>query len=167
MPVLEGERLTLRPLGDEDVEALVPAIHADGIREWWGDTSDADRLREGLRNDGAAFAICAGGQVAGWLGFEEETEPDYRHVALDIMLTPDYQDRGLGPEALRLAIGWFVDERGHHRFTIDPAAENERAIQAYRRVGFKPVGTLRKYERAPDGHWRDGLLMDLLGDELR
>jgi aminoglycoside 6'-N-acetyltransferase len=28
------------------------------------------------------------------------------------------------------------------------------------------VGVLRSYERAPDGSWRDGLLMDLLADEL-
>ncbi|HEX2070181.1 MAG TPA: GNAT family protein [Thermoleophilaceae bacterium] len=164
--MLEGERLTLRPLSDDDVEALLPAIHADGIREWWGDTSDAGHLREGLRNDGAAFAIYVERQVAGWLGFEEETEPDYRHVALDIMLTPIYQDQGLGPGALRLAIRWFIDERDHHRFTIDPSAENERAIAAYRRVGFKPVGTLRNYERAAEGHWRDGLLMDLLAEDL-
>jgi len=25
---------------------------------------------------------------------------------------------------------------------------------------------MRRYERAPDGTWRDGLLMDLLADEF-
>ena len=58
-------------------------------------------------------------------------------------------------------------ERGHHRFTIDPAAANARAIRAYEAVGFRPVGVLRRYERGPDGRWRDGLLMDLLAVELR
>jgi aminoglycoside 6'-N-acetyltransferase len=82
------------------------------------------------------------------------------------MLLPGFQGQGLGPAALRLLIRWFIDERGHHRFTIDPSAENHRAIEAYERVGFKPVGILRKSERAPDGHWRDGLLMDLLAEEL-
>lgn len=57
------------------------------------------------------------------------------------MLTPGYQDQGLGPEALRLAIRWLIDEHGHHRFTIDPAVENVRAIVAYERVGFKPVAS--------------------------
>jgi RimJ/RimL family protein N-acetyltransferase len=52
------------------------------------------------------------------------------------------------------------------RLTIDPAADNQRAIRAYRRVGFRPVGVLRRYERGPDGGWHDGLLMDLLPEDL-
>jgi aminoglycoside 6'-N-acetyltransferase len=166
LPVLRGERVRLQPLGDEDVEVLLGVVHEPGIAEWWGDTSDADHQREGFRNEGSAFAIYVGEAIAGWLAFHEETEPDYRQVALDIMLVPDYQDQGLGPEALRTAIRWFAEERGHHRFTIDPTVDNERAIAAYASVGFKPVGVLRKHERAPDGHWRDGLLMDLLAEEL-
>jgi aminoglycoside 6'-N-acetyltransferase len=166
LPVLTSERLTLRPLCDEDVEALLPAVYEPGIAEWWGDTSDPDYQREGFRNEGSAFAIYVADEVAGWLAFHEETEPDYRQVALDIMLRPGFQDQGLGPEALRTATRWFIDVRGHHRFTIDPTLENKRAIAAYERVGFKPVGILRQQERAPDGHWRDGLLMDLLAEEL-
>lgn len=167
LPILEGERLTLRPLSDADVEVLLPAVKAPGIREWWGDTSDDDDQRKDFRNEGSAFAIYVGDAVAGWLAFHEETEPDYLQVAFDLLLVPDFQGRGLGAEALRTAIRWFTEERGHHRFTIDPSAENERAIAAYVSVGFKPVGLLRKHERAPEGHWRDGLLMDLLADELR
>jgi aminoglycoside 6'-N-acetyltransferase len=39
------------------------------------------------------------------------------------------------------------------------------AIRCYSAVGFRPVGVMRQYERAPDGRWRDGLLMELLADE--
>jgi aminoglycoside 6'-N-acetyltransferase len=60
----------------------------------------------------------------------------------------------------------MFEERGHHRATIDPAIENERAIRSYERVGFKRVGVMRKAERAPDGRWRDALVMDLLAEEL-
>jgi aminoglycoside 6'-N-acetyltransferase len=166
LPVLEGERLMLRPLTDADVEILLPAVYEPGIAEWWGDTSDPDYQREGLRNEGRAFAIVVDDETAGWLCFHEETEPDYRHVAFDILLRPAFQHQGLGADALRLLIRWFIDERGHHRFTIDPSARNDRAIKAYASVGFKPVGLLRNNERAPDGHWRDSLLMDLLAEEL-
>jgi aminoglycoside 6'-N-acetyltransferase len=34
-------------------------------------------------------------------------------------------------------------------------------------VGFRRVGIMRKYERGPDGVWHDGLLMDMLREELR
>jgi len=52
------------------------------------------------------------------------------------------------------------------RLIIDPAAHNANAIKAYQRIGFKPVGVMRRYERGPDGTWHDGLLMDLLAEEL-
>ena len=61
----------------------------------------------------------------------------------------------------------FLFERGHHRVTIDPSAQNVRAIRSCERAGFRAVGIMRRYERDPDGQWHDGLLMDLLADELR
>jgi len=33
-------------------------------------------------------------------------------------------------------------------------------------VGFRPVGVMRRYERGADGTFHDGLLMDLLAEEL-
>nr|WP_223198920.1 hypothetical protein [Solihabitans fulvus] len=49
---------------------------------------------------------------------------------------------------------------------IDPEAANLAAIACYRKVGFKPVGVLWKYSRDQSGVWRDGLLLDLLAEEL-
>jgi aminoglycoside 6'-N-acetyltransferase len=40
------------------------------------------------------------------------------------------------------------------------------AIRAYENASFKAVGVMRQYERLPGGEWHDGLLMDLLADEL-
>ena len=53
---------------------------------------------------------------------------------------------------------------GPHRLSIDPAAANARAIAAYAKVGFRPVGVMRRYQRLADGTWVDALLMDLLAD---
>src|SRR5204862_2028311 len=97
------------------------------------------------------------GELAGWLGFTEEREPDYRHAGLDIFLAPEVQAQGLGPAALTLAARWLIDERGHHRLTIDPAQANERAIRAYAKVGFRPVGIMRRYERGVEESWHDNL----------
>jgi aminoglycoside 6'-N-acetyltransferase len=169
LPQLRSERLTLAPLTEDDLDRLVVILADDSVRRWWGSVDGPEELREDLRHDGegTAFAIHVDGEVAGWLGIAEETTPDYRHVALDIALGPQHQGRGLGAEALRTVIRWLVAERGHHRFTIDPAVANERAIRAYAAVGFRPVGVMRRYERGPTGAWEDGLLMDLLAEELR
>lgn len=165
VPVLHADRVTLRPLSDADVEQLAAIVAAPGVREWWDAEDDHERLRRELRNDGAAFALEIDGTLAGWLAISEETDPDYRHAGLDIILAPRYQGRGLGPEALRAAIRWLTAERGHHRFTIDPALRNERAIGAYTAVGFRRVGVLRRYERGADGVWHDNLLMELVAEE--
>jgi len=69
-------------------------------------------------------------------------------------------------EAVRLLARFLFEQRGHHRITIDPAAANEPAIRCYAKVGFRPVGIMRQYERGPDGTFHDGLLMDLLRDYL-
>ena len=82
-------------------------------------------------------------------------------------MTTARRGAGLGAEAVRTLARHLIADRGHHRLTIDPAAANDRAIRAYERVGFRAVGLTRRYERGPDGAWRDGLLMDLLAEELR
>jgi aminoglycoside 6'-N-acetyltransferase len=158
---LTGERLTLRTPRDGDAQVLTAMLAEPEVARWWG-TNDIASVREELA---AAFVIVVDDAPAGWLLYAEETTPGYLHVAFDIMLTAPAQGQGYGREALRLAIRHFI-ERGHHRFTIDPAVHNERAIRCYAAVGFRPVGVMRNYERVDDGPWHDALLMDLLADEL-
>ncbi len=112
------------------------------------------------------FAIEEDGVVAGLIQYSEEEDPMYRHASIDVFLSERFQGRGLGTEAVRLLARHLFEERGHHRITIDPAADNARAIRSYEKVGFRRVGVMRRYERGPDGTFRDGLLMDLLRDEL-
>jgi aminoglycoside 6'-N-acetyltransferase len=165
LPTLSGDRLTLRPLAESDADTLAAMAASDGVREWWGTGGGAAGFREDA-SDECAFAIVVEGELAGWLGFHEELEPDYRHASMDILLGPAWQGDGLGPDALRLVARWLIDERGHHRITIDPAAANGRAIAAYTAIGFRPIGIMRSYERGIDGEWHDALFMDMLADEL-
>ncbi len=119
------------------------------MARWWGPIADPQTLRDDLHNDGSAFAVLVDGGVAGWLGYEEELTDNYRYVSLDILLAVEHQGRGLGRATLRSAVRHFA-ARGHHRFTIDPAVDNARAIRTYEAVGFRPVGVMRSYERGND-----------------
>lgn len=170
LPTLRTERLTLRPVGEDDLEPLMEIVSLPEVSVWWGDVRDREKLRRDVACDGeddaGALAVEVGGELAGWLGVWEESDPVYRHGGLDIMLAPPFQDRGLGPEALRAAARWLIEERGHHRITIDPSRANERAIHSYEKLGFRPVGVMREYALGGDGRWHDGLLMDLLAREL-
>lgn len=155
---LRGERVTLRPLTEPDVAPLNAIVASPGVAEHWG--------MEPAIDEQDAFTILVDGEIAGWVGWYEEDDPDYRHGGLDIFVAPAFQGRGIGREALRLVARWLLSDRGHHRLIIDPAASNARAIATYTSLGFKPVGVMRRYERGPDGTFHDGLLMDLLADEL-
>jgi aminoglycoside 6'-N-acetyltransferase len=163
-PTLRGDRVLLRPLVEDDLDGLIAILAEPAVARWWGPQAE-EPDREELLGPEPRFAIVVDGALAGWLAYEENTDPMYRSVGLDIFLTTPLQGQGLGREALRLVIAHYV-ERGHHRFTIDPAADNERAIRAYAALGFKPVGRMRDYERGSDGSWHDGLLMDLLAAEF-
>ncbi len=118
------------------------------------------------RNDVVVFAVEHEGEVIGLAQIYEEPDPDNRHAGIDLFLGSPYQRQGLGTDTVRTLARHLVRERGHHRLVIDPVVENERAIRCYERVGFKPVGIMRRYERGGDGVWRDNLLLDLLAEEL-
>jgi aminoglycoside 6'-N-acetyltransferase len=136
------------------------------VRQWWGEP-DVAFPWEDDDPDTTRLVIEVDGAVAGLVQYWEETDPKYRHAAIDVFLDPALHGRGLGTEALRRVVRHLIDERGHHRLTIDPAAANAAAIRAYEKVGFRRVGVMRAYERDVGGEgWHDGLLMELLaGDE--
>jgi aminoglycoside 6'-N-acetyltransferase len=116
--------------------------------------------------DTTAYAIVLDDAIVGWIQWWLEKDPDYRHAGIDIYVDPAVHGRGIGTDALQtLARHLFVDH-GHHRLVIDPAVDNEVAIRTYTKIGFRPVGVMRRYERGPDGTWHDSLLMDLLADEF-
>ena len=165
---LDGERVHLRPAGLGDERPFRVILADPTVDAWWqAEDPGADARELASQTDIAVWAIELDGEVVGIIQAAEEGEPQYRHASIDIVLAGPSQDRGLGSDAVRTVARWLIDVRGHHRLTIDPAASNARAIRAYERVGFRPVGVMRAYEQARDGTWHDGLLMDLLASELR
>ncbi|GHJ46999.1 GNAT family N-acetyltransferase [Catellatospora sp. TT07R-123] len=167
MTTLHGDRVTLRPAGPGDVDALVairstPEVHA----RWQGGDLAAEIADDLTDPDVELLAIEHGGRVVGAIQWHEESDAMYRHAGMDLYLDPAVHGRGLGSDAVRTLARHLIAERGHHRLVIDPAADNTAAIACYAKVGFRPVGVMRRYERGPDGSWHDGLLMDLLAEDL-
>jgi aminoglycoside 6'-N-acetyltransferase len=164
---LSGERVTLRPLEPADVPALAAIAAEPEVARWWLGVTEAD-LEElaGPDEETFVFAIELDGEIIGLAQAGEELEPDYRHANIDLFLTTARHGQGLGADTVRTVARWLFDDRGHHRITIDPAVANERAIRSYERLGFRRVGVMRRYERGADGEWHDGLLLDLLAEDL-
>ncbi|TNH29592.1 GNAT family N-acetyltransferase [Micromonospora orduensis] len=166
--MLRGRAVTLRPATVADVPALAAIRAHPEVRRWWrgGDDLTASVHADLGDDDLTLYAIEHDGRVIGAIQWYAESDPDYRHASLDVFLDPSVRGEGLGGDAIRTLARHLIDEHGHHRFTIDPAAANSAAIRAYAKVGFRPVGIMRRYERGEDGRWHDALLMDLLAEDL-
>lgn len=165
---IRGERVTLRPVVPADLPGLLDILATPEVARWWPayDRARVEEFTAGEK-DVTVYAIDLGERLVGLIQASEENEPEFRHASIDLFLDPSVHGQGIGPEAIRVVARDLIDRRGHHRLTIDPAADNDRAIRSYAKVGFRPVGRLRRYQRFPDGSWRDGLLMELLAEELR
>jgi len=159
--------MNLRPLRFDDAEPLLLILKEPEVGRWWGKW-DARRLAQFLaREDVRLFAVEEEGRLVGLIQYREQENPEYRSADVDLCIHPSLWGKGIGREAIRVLAQHLFKERGHHRLTIDPSVRNERAIRAFEGVGFKRVGIMRKYERDPDkGGWHDGLLMDLLPEDL-
>ena len=165
--VVTGKQVTLRPVQSADEEKLAEIFNDPEVARWWGDPAKSVRDAMEIPEGESHFVIELDGEAIGFIQCYEETDPMYRHASVDISLRSPWQGKGHGPDAIKALARFLIAKRGHHRLTIDPAAHNTRAIKAYERVGFKPVGLMRQYERGPSGEWHDGLLMDMLAEELR
>ncbi|MGH9271376.1 MAG: GNAT family N-acetyltransferase [Ilumatobacteraceae bacterium] len=168
MSVLTGAKVRLRPATRDDVDALVairrtPEVH----QRWGGDDNLTAEVAEGMgRDDVHVLVVELEARVVGAIQWAEEDDPMYRHANVDIYLDPAVHGRGVGVDAVRTLVRHLFEDRHHHRVVIDPAADNEPAIRCYAAAGFRPVGLMRQYERGTDGTWHDGLLMELLAEDL-
>lgn len=165
---ISGALVRLRAAGRDDVPRLAQIRSAPEVYRRWGGGDDlVGAVSADLDDpDKQVLAILFEDRIVGAIQWSEEGDPDYRHASIDIYLDPAVHGRGLGSDAVRTVAQHLIDDLGHHRLVIDPAADNHAAIRCYAKVGFRPVGIMRRYERGPEGTWHDGILMDLLAHEL-
>jgi aminoglycoside 6'-N-acetyltransferase len=160
--------VTLRPLEPADAPRLAGIAAEPEVARWWLGLSEEDIAgKAGSGEDAHVFAVELEEELIGLVQAAEELDPDYRHAGVDLFLGTEWHGQGLGADTVRTVARWLFEERGHHRLTIDPAVANDRAIRSYESVGFRRVGIMRRYERGVDGEWHDGLLLDLLPEDLR
>ena len=138
--MLRGRSTEVRRATEDDADLLV-AWHADpDVARYWDDeTPTRDEILADLRRaDVDGWIVEADGEPVGYLqSWWEEGAP--RRGGLDMFLAPSARGRGLGPDAARTLAQALVDD-GWAEVTVDPYLWNERAIRAWEKAGFIPVG---------------------------
>jgi aminoglycoside 6'-N-acetyltransferase len=164
-PELRGQRVVLVPVRSEHAPELRRILATPEVSRRWGEQDEQWPFDDASTT---RFSVLVDGEIRGMVQYGEENDPLYRHASLDVFLDPEVSGCGLGRDAVGTLAHHLIHGRGHHRLVIDPAADNAPAIRCYAAVGFRPVGVLRRYERnIDDSGWHNGLLMDLLAEELR
>jgi len=172
-PILQGERVLLRPLGAQDTDDLY--AHANGPPEERRLTGNhhaftyeeiaaycASRAEKTGRVT-LAITDPGAGTYLGEVVLMDHDAPN-RSAGLRISLVAAARDRGLGSETLRLVLAHAFGPLGLHRVSLEVFDFNARAIRAYEKVGFRHEGRMR------DALWWDGaphdtLLMAVLATE--
>jgi aminoglycoside 6'-N-acetyltransferase len=136
---LRGEHTSLRPATDADLALLVGWFADPGVYAHW---DGAPKAREEVVAEGytgsdrpatGPFIVEAAGAPVGSL----QCCPDgAASGGIDLFLVPAARGRGLGPDAARALVRYLLEARGWRRVTVDPAADNARALRAWARAGF-------------------------------
>ena len=172
--VLEGKATRLRPAHETDVEArFALGNHAD-IFFMFGASRDsiapitresAARWVQSLIDHSHAWVIETEGRIIGVVRLDRVDWQDRRASMAIGIYDPALLGKGLGSEAIRLALGFAFGEMDLHRIAIRVLAYNVRAIRAYEKCGFTVEGREREAALV-DGVWHDDVMMGMLAHEF-
>lgn len=173
--VLEGERIRLRALEDDDLPDLI---------RWWRDPEWAVLQQLIVRprpaeSVGEMFRGWSRGERSGEVGFSvvdrasDEllghvtlfgAELPTRAATLAVMIGSEHVGVGHGTDAVRLLTGYGFREMGLNRIEVRVHAFNDRARAVYRRVGYQEEG-VRRDATFHDGRFHDEVVMSALARE--
>jgi RimJ/RimL family protein N-acetyltransferase len=175
VPLLQGSRVLLRPPRPTDLdERLALGRQPEIVRLFGGDLPRPASLPrematswlERLSRHPHAWIIEVDGRLLGEIRLDNVDRHDRRASLAIGLFDPAELGRGLGSEAVRLALAYAFTELALHRVSARVLADNARAIRCYEKCGFTIEGRERQAALV-DGEWHDDLIMGILEPDWR
>lgn len=171
---LVGENIYLSPINIADAEKYVEWIAdfrtSDGVGKS-ADLIDLESekkwLEESLNNNELLFSIVSleNDELLGNCAIMKVNHKD-RTCELGIFIgEEDNRNKGYGAEALQLLLDFGFNYQNMHNIHLTVKSFNERAINCYKKVGFKEYGRRRESEFL-NGKYYDLVYMDILDSEF-
>lgn len=170
---IEGERVYLSPINKDDVNIYTKWMNDSSVTDGIGRTSylfnidgEKEYLEKKVSNE-YKFAIvekssdtlignCSIFKIDNICG----------HGELGIMIGEEsFRSKGYGQEAIRLLLSYCFETLNFVSVELSALSFNERAINCYKKCGFKEVGRLRKSFFA-NGSYHDSVILDILKEEF-
>lgn len=172
---LEGERLYLRPIGQEDVEGYYHMLFNKEMRRLTGTRQiftieGVQRYIEAKSADPSTvlllIALLDSDQIIGDIALQD-IDPANRNASLRIAIDSEpHLGKGYGPEAMRLLLDYGFGQLNLHRIELQVFDYNERAIKAYEKVGFVREG-IQRDALYYNHRYHDSIMMSMLEHEFR
>ncbi|WP_188456043.1 GNAT family N-acetyltransferase [Virgibacillus oceani] len=167
-PVIEGEKVILRPFKDEDFPFLEECLKDKEVLKLTGSNADFDKETildwYNTRNDQTdrldlAIVDQSQGTLVGEVVVNLYDEKNHS-MNFRILIGPRGRNRGLGTEATQLIIDYVFKETTINQLTLSVFAFNPRAKHIYEKVGFV-MDSIDENDLEFDGEWIDSINMKL------
>ena len=146
----KGLSIAFRALEEADLPLMRGWIARPHWQDWWGEPdTEINELRQSIDSDAVEPMIVEiDGRPAAFVqSYDPHLEEDHPYqdqpfgtLGIDISIADAGSlGKGLGPAILDALAGILFDE-GALRLIIDPDPANRRAIRAYEKAGFLPLG---------------------------
>jgi len=172
---MQGKLVRLRAYEKSDADALFRWFSDEEVTRWLGPPNLPSRAQQGKfiemasasGDDAKYFAIeTLDGKLVGDCGLRKI---DWKSRKAEFFLTIGEKQlwgKGLGSDALRIAIRLAFDKLNLNRLWLTTLVNNSRAVRCYEKCGFVREGLLRQ-ESFVDGKYRDVLMMALLREDYQ
>jgi diamine N-acetyltransferase len=165
--MIVGERVQLREIEEEDLKVIVKWRNDPEILKWlfsylplcmskqriWYKTYVEDDSQQ-------IFVIEVEKKPVGTVGLSHIDHKNQK-AELGILIDTEWQNKGIGKEALSLLIEFAWNEMNLRKIKALVFKENEIAINLYKSCGFVEEGVLRK-EVYKNGEFKDVIIMALI-----
>ena len=177
LPTLHGERIALRRLTRDDVDALFAVFGDPEVMRFWStpphvDRSEAASLVERIDAAVAARTLFQWGIVPHEVGAVIGTctlvgiDWSNRRAEIGFALARAHWRRGYATDALRRVLRYAFDELGLTRLEADVDPRNGASLRTLERLGFRREGLLRERWFVA-GEVQDSVILGLLAREWR
>jgi RimJ/RimL family protein N-acetyltransferase len=159
---------TLEWLNEEDLPEVVEALNSvirEGkylyLNDEIVDMEEERRWFERMVKAGMLYLVAkVDGEVVGGASMHPQTDKQAHVAEFGIFICYGYRNLGLGTTILKEFIE-IAKKRGFEILQLSVFANNTRALNVYKKCGFKEIGSLSRDIKLPDGAYTDRILLEL------
>lgn len=168
---LEGEKINLRTIEEEDVEFLRDGVNHPEVRVHIGSRkpqnmeSEKGFFEEQISDDSSTNLLIAREEERiGIISLLPEGDDAERLAEIGIWLHPDHHGNGYGTEASRLILDHGFNELNYHKIYARAHKDNEPSKKVWKKLGFEKEGEFRDHTFM-QGEYKDVVYFGVLENE--